>query len=832
MNMNKNTDRISDSLPPESLNFLKYFPNHFIQTFDDKKGRMQKGLTHCKPAKDFKISDLYNLNNLGAGVFFTPNQFKKQRRKENCVGVNAWFVEIDDVSKEEQWGRLFGSPLIPSLIVESANSYHAYWLAKGGTIENHRQIVINLIEFFGGDHACKDINRVLRIPGFYHNKKEPYLVKLVHETPERTYSEAEMLEAFPTASKEMKDVSPLQKKAGDPFWDAAASFDNKVVLQRLSGTSIVNGEVFSYRERSGGGEYIDVNGLAADAWLDERGMIGSGQKGGPTYIQWLEYYGHSKGDIAKWIKEHCSDLMPPDIELSFNKKSSDEQQGTSKSRRSNGAKRLMGILESAGITFFHDETQEAFAVIPVSGHNEVIKCSSNRFKSYLSKLAYDHESEVLSKDALNCCLSLIEAKAIFEGECFPLKIRVASHGDDIWYDLTDKNWNVVRISKNGWEVTSCAKPIFQRYRHQQAQVVPDKSGDLHDIKEFVNISDKKQMCLFLVSIVASFIEDMDHPIFVFYGEKGASKSSLMTLLRTLIDPSIAGLLTIPGRSEDLIQIMSHNWCPFFDNVSYLSLEVSDIMCKTSTGGAFSKRALYTNDEDHIQTFRRVQGINGISLVASKSDLLDRSLLFELKRIKSKDRLPKKKLLEAFNEKLPFLLGGVFNALSKAMDLYDSIQTDELYRMADFTKWGIAIANALGYTQKEFVDAYEANISLQNEQSIHENPVALALIEFINKEKQWQGTASELKKELEDVAFQEQIETRSKYWPKAPNVLVRRLNEVLSNLEAGGVHMRFERPDAKRKLIILEKQSSQPSEPTRSESPNQREISLKEEELPF
>ena len=41
---------------------------------------------------------------------------------------------------------------------------------------------------------------------------------------------------------------------------------------------------------------------------------------------------------------------------------------------------------------------------------------------------------------------------------------------------------------------------------------------------------------------------------------------------------------------------------------------------------FSKRQLYTDDDDIIYHFRRCIGFNGINLRATKADLLDRAII--------------------------------------------------------------------------------------------------------------------------------------------------------------------------------------------------------------
>jgi len=300
--------------------FLRCFPKFCIQTFDDNQEEGHKknnSLSVCAKPSAFTKERIEELNEAGAGIYFTPNQFPTGIRGKKpglCTGVNAWIVECDELPIDEQWKNLQNSPLPPSFIVQSKKSLHAYWLAKDATIENYEEVIKGLIVKFQGDPACKDVSRVFRIPGFYHQKnpKEPILIGLVDEHPERVYTEEEMLKAFPYVKETPKVYQKTQTLVND-FWGVIGNLENKMVLQRLSGQSIVNNETIEFTRRNPVGEHILVNKVPCDGWLDEQGMIGSGKRGGPTWIQWIGYYGKSKADIAKWAKENLSEFIPEEL---------------------------------------------------------------------------------------------------------------------------------------------------------------------------------------------------------------------------------------------------------------------------------------------------------------------------------------------------------------------------------------------------------------------------------------------------------------------------------------------------------------------------------------
>ncbi|MFH2018857.1 MAG: DnaB-like helicase C-terminal domain-containing protein [bacterium] len=271
-----------------------------------------RSLITCGKPNNYTREQLSDLNNKGAGIYFTPNSFPEGiRRAEKCKGVNAWIVENDKLSIDDQWKNLKNAPLKPSFVVQTKNSLHAYWLAKKGTIENYTKIIKGLIGYFNGDPACKDISRVFRVPGFLHQKdrNNPVMIGLIEEQPQNRYTEEQMATAFPEPAEEKKTSLIIQKivKTND-FWEMLGNLDNKSVLIRLSGQPIVKGEIIEFKKRRPTGEYIYVNGQMCDGWLDDQGMIGSGKQGGPTWIQWLGFYGVSKSEIARWAKDNLSEV--------------------------------------------------------------------------------------------------------------------------------------------------------------------------------------------------------------------------------------------------------------------------------------------------------------------------------------------------------------------------------------------------------------------------------------------------------------------------------------------------------------------------------------------
>ena len=81
----------------------------------------------------------------------------------------------------------------------------------------------------------------------------------------------------------------------------------------------------------------------------------------------------------------------------------------------------------------------------------------------------------------------------------------------------------------------------------------------------------------------------------------------------------------------------------FDNITSIRDWLSDILSRAVTGEGFTKRKLYTDDEDILFAYRRLLILTGIGLVVTKPDLLDRSLIIGVERIPDSERIPEEQL---------------------------------------------------------------------------------------------------------------------------------------------------------------------------------------------
>jgi hypothetical protein len=454
----------------------------------------------------------------------------------------------------------------------------------------------------------------------------------------------------------------------------------------------------------------------------------------------------------------------------------DQDYGEEEEEEKNRYKEIIEQLEE-DIELFHDSNDKPYARIG----SQVFNCQQNKFFRRLRGLLY-RKQILLGGEALKTLRGILEDRACFDGPEYALQNRVTQHEDQIVYDLTDEKGRAVFISSNGWTIEENPPIFFYGYEHQKSQVEPTcGSGDIYKLLDFVPISNRDTQLLLLVYLVSCFIPTIPHPVPILYGPQGSGKSSLFGMLRQLVDPSTLKVMSFPSNTAELVQMLQHNWAAFFDNVSDLKQRQSDMLCRAVSGEGFTKRQLYTDDDDIIYTFQRCVGLNGINVAATQPDLLDRSLLLELDRIPPEKRRTVRELKSEFDEMRPDILGGIFDILSKAMALFAQVDLRAKPRMADFAEWGCAIAMALGESQDNFLRIYEENRQIQTNEALNSSPVATAISILMEGRDSWEGTPTTLLSELEEVAEQEKINTHVREWPKAPNALTRRINEVKTNL---------------------------------------------------
>lgn len=434
---------------------------------------------------------------------------------------------------------------------------------------------------------------------------------------------------------------------------------------------------------------------------------------------------------------------------------------------------------------FHDSVGDSFAQFRNLDHHEIWPVQSRTYKEYLGYQFYTQYAKVPNSQAMNEALTTISGIAKFTGPTRDLKLRAAWHNGALWYDLSDAKWRTVRITRDGWHIVDDSPILFRRYNHMLPQVEPIVGGGPLGFLEFVNLPNDNLACLLMVWTITSFIPDIPHPLLMPYGSFGSGKTVLCRFIRSLVDPSAIETLSFATDRAQFAQQLAHNYCAFYDNIHRLPPWVSDLLCRAVTGEGFSKRQLYTDDEDVTYRFRRVVGLNSLELVAEAPDLLDRAILLELEPLHDEMRKRESEIWAKFNEAKPEILGGIFDVLSLALGILPDIMI-KLPRMADWAHYGSAIAEALPYGKAQFLQSYAEATRHQSLEALKANLVSQTLMAYMEDRNEFGDTIGNLLGALVAKAEALNIDIKSRGWPKAPNQLSKVLKGLKPNLAREGL----------------------------------------------
>jgi len=487
-------------------------------------------------------------------------------------------------------------------------------------------------------------------------------------------------------------------------------------------------------------------------------------------------------------------------------------------KRDTQAQQLSKIAKSTGL--FHAPDGTGYADISVGGHRETYLIRSKSFRSWVLRKFYDQYGGVPSSNAIQSALGLIEAMAHFDGPERTVYLRVASHEGKLYVDLASKYWGAIEIDEAGWRQVSEPPVRFRRASGMLPLPVPVGGGRIKDLRKFLNVKTDDDFILAVSWLLAALSDKGPYPVLALLGEQGSAKSTFATILRSLVDPNTAPLRALPREDRDLFIAANNAHVLAFDNISGMPNWISDTLCRLATGGGFSVRQLYTDQDEVLFDSRRPIILNGIEDYVTRADLADRSLFLRLHEILEEDRKAEHALMADFERERPRILGTLLDAVSHGLKRLPTVKFGRLPRMADFAKWATACETAI-WPAGTFMRAYNTNRADVVDTVIEADPVATAVLSFMESRTEWDGTASDL---LGAISLEvTEAERRDKGWPKAPNRLSGKLNRQKTFLRQVGISITMSRQagGARTRLIYIKKenkgnQSSQPSQSSRDE----------------
>lgn len=123
---------------------------------------------------------LCQLNLTGAAIWVQINA-GRGRKDLDITSVRAYFVDID---KGDGASLLSPDSATDILVESSPGKYHGYWLAGQVPLDDFKARQHALADRFGGDRTVCNLGRVMRLPGFVHQKGDPFVTRIIKVSKE------------------------------------------------------------------------------------------------------------------------------------------------------------------------------------------------------------------------------------------------------------------------------------------------------------------------------------------------------------------------------------------------------------------------------------------------------------------------------------------------------------------------------------------------------------------------------------------------------------------------------------------------------------------------
>jgi hypothetical protein len=217
-------------------------------------------------------------NATGSNIYIAANPLRngsRKRTKESIAAVRHLYIDID-IDGENRLGALRASEAVPAptaILSTSPNKYQVLWRVEGFQFESQESALKLLALAFGGDAACTDCNRVLRVPGFLNLKYDPGHLVTVEYSDSRTWNPADFkLDLSPTEERVFdrlipRGVHPRTQSNSERDWawvlhELASGKESSKITQELASRRSDKQTPLYYARRT-----VDV--ASALLWLTE-----------------------------------------------------------------------------------------------------------------------------------------------------------------------------------------------------------------------------------------------------------------------------------------------------------------------------------------------------------------------------------------------------------------------------------------------------------------------------------------------------------------------------------------------------------------------------------
>lgn len=445
---------------------------------------------------------------------------------------------------------------------------------------------------------------------------------------------------------------------------------------------------------------------------------------------------------------------------------------------------------------FIGQDGRAYIAVNREGNTQALLVGGEASDSLIREIGSQHKERVRDRQLkdINEDLRAHAVRAKNAGEVW---VRVASTDAGIEIDVGDADHTRIQITDGHVKTVSTgSKTNFYRPKASMAMPLPAQHGDLSLLRKYLNLDDasaKLFTAWLSYTLVHPKVDTSKFVILVLNGGKGSGKTLLCkNIIQTLVDPSRIGVQSMCTNPQDLAVATMNAHVVIYDNLRSLSNQMSDALCMTSTGGAMSGRALYTDNEQAVTPFHGALVLNGIHAFITQADLADRCLTLNLEHLSAENRQPDDVLQRQLAEDMPEIFAGLLQQAAKALKVLPQAVVTHPERMIEFCRWLAAIEIVEGVEPGTYQQYFSESLVEGQSGALESSLFATHFMTFANSlgGAGWKGTPSELSQAVECKLDARVL--RDPSWPRGPIALSKQLKELKSSLETQGVHVTFSR----------------------------------------
>ena len=467
-------------------------------------------------------------------------------------------------------------------------------------------------------------------------------------------------------------------------------------------------------------------------------------------------------------------------------------------------KRVYSLLKSEKISVGRGEDGANLCSIPHNENKEVYNVNSYSFRIAFKSFWKKEYGELLNDKEVQEIISILEVECYESKNKIQRNHRIYTKGRMLIYQLNTDNNTSVRIEDGECEIEETPDFMFYTDRNFKNQVEPDLNVMPEELLPYIrkhfNVKDEDDVILISILIVSSMLGmNFNHPVILIQGEKGSGKSECLKKLEMIIDPKDSGICAYTSNKEAIVLRLSKSYFTCFDNVSFISKAISDLLCSAVTGASDTTRRLYTDTEERIVKLHSIIGITSINGVARSSDLVDRSCLIALSRFEKSEIKTEQSVMASFQKDLPFILGAIFNTIAGVLSDRKKVKARHKIRLADFHEKAIKIGRVLGIEEDKISDILFQNRLDLSLSILESSSIAICLKELMDGVCEYVNTPTECLNELKHIALQKGIDKST--LPKDGSRLTKAL--ILIRDELSEVYgLDFEQKRGKERLYVI------------------------------